>query len=368
MTKLVNRWPDNPLLRPADVKPTADDLQVVCLLNPGAFEYDGRIGLLLRVAERPRPQPDHVTTCIIDPRCPDGVRRLSYRRDDPHLACADPRSLTYRGLPLVSTLSHLRLAWSDDGRRFHVDPKPTLTGLGPHETYGVEDCRVVLLDGAYRLTYTAVSPAGVAVGMVRTTNWRSFDHEGLIFPPHNKDCALFPRTIGDRYWALHRPSGVYRGGNFIWIAQSPDLRHWGDHRCLAMTRPGKWDGARIGANGSPIETNAGWLLLYHGADAEGRYAIGAMLLDRGRPSRIIARTPEPILQPVAEYERTGFLGQVVFSNGHRVRSDEVDIYYGAADQVICGATARIDDILSAMTEDDLVGNQYHQPPNTCLAP
>ena len=348
MADIPHRWPQNPIIRCEDIAPTADDLEVACVLNPGAFEYNGRTGLLLRVAERPKATEGFITTCVRDRNCPDGLRRIQYRRDDPHLACSDPRALSYKGQPLLTTISHLRLAWSDDGIAFRVDPAPTLAGEGPLETYGIEDCRVVAMNGEYLLTYTAVSPAGVAVACCRTRNWQDFQRDGLLLPPHNKDCAIFPRRIDDAYWALHRPSGQGLGGHFIWSARSPDLRHWGDHRCLAMTRAGRWDSNRIGANAAPIETPAGWLLLYHGADDNSRYGLGAMLLDRDRPWRVLGRTPDPILSPATDYETNGFFGQVVFSNGHRVRGAEIDIYYGAADKVICGATAKIDDILTAI--------------------
>src|SRR3546814_18986321 len=76
---------------------------------------------------------------------------------------------------------------------------------------------------------------------------------------------------------LHRPSSVFLGGNYIWLARSPDLSHWGDHVCIAQTREEKWDSERIGAGASPILTSAGWLELYHGADKDQRHCLGALL-------------------------------------------------------------------------------------------
>jgi predicted GH43/DUF377 family glycosyl hydrolase len=322
-------------------------LEVACVLNPGAFEYQGRVGLLLRVAERPLPRDGYVSTCVLD-GTGSGAKPVYYRLDDPQLSQDDPRVMSYAGKPLLTTLSHLRLAWSKDGRRFEIDPQPVLCGQGPMQTYGIEDCRVLFMENRYWLTYTAVSEVGVAAAMSSTTDWKSFEHHGVIFPPHNKDCALFPRKINGAYWALHRPSGVGIGGHNIWIAKSPDMRHFGDHRCLARMREHHFDSGRVGANASPIETDAGWLLLYHGADHTSRYGLGAILLDLNQPDRVIGRTREPILAPVADYETNGFFSKVVFSNGHIVRGDKIDVYYGAADQVICGSSANIRGILSAI--------------------
>ena len=79
----------------------------------------------------------------------------------------------------------------------------------------------------------------------------------MILPPHNKDCAVFGETINGKYYALHRPSSPELGGNYMWIAESPDMIHWGNHRCIAHSRKGMWDSARIGAGGAPIPTDRG---------------------------------------------------------------------------------------------------------------
>src|SRR5690606_34177180 len=135
---------------------------------------------------------------------------------------------------------------------------------------------------------------------------------------HNKDCALFEQQVGGWYYMLHRPSSVFLGGNYIWLARSPDLLHWGGHVCIAETREGKWDSERIGAGAPPILTSEGWLGIYHGADKDQRYCLGALLLDRGNPARVLARSEEPIMEPLAGYEQTGFFGNVVFTNGHLI--------------------------------------------------
>lgn len=348
MADLAQRFPENPILRPRDVIPSREGLEVECLLNPGVFRYGGRIGLLLRVAERPHQQEGIRSTPVIDPLEPSGMAILSVRRDDPDLVDTDPRAFTYKGDMYLTTLSHLRLAWSDDGVHFTVEPKPTLMGYGELESFGIEDCRVTEMEGTYYLTYTAVSPSGIGVGLISTTDWQEFTRHGVIFPTNNKDCALFPERVGGQYVALHRPSNVYIGGHYIWISFSPDLEHWGHHQCLAWSRPGLWDSARIGAGAEPIKTERGWLAIYHGANEDHRYCLGALLLDLSDPTKVLARSFEPIMEPLAPYEQTGFFGNVVFTNGHILDGDTVTVYYGASDEVICGARFSIQAILDSL--------------------
>ena len=92
----------------------------------------------------------------------------------------------------------------------------------------------------------------------------------------------------------------------------------------------------------------GWLEIYHGANEDNRYCLGALLLDHNDPSIVLARSAEPIVEPTAEYEKTGFFGNVVFTNGHLVDGDEITIYYGASDEVICAGKLSINEILSSL--------------------
>jgi len=344
---LALRSDKNPILIPSSIKPSSSDMKITCLLNPGVFRYDGKIFLLLRVAERPV-QEDGITSVPIFGQ--DGtIRILRFNHDDPDLDLSDPRVINYKGQDYLTTLSHLRLVCSDNGEDFY-EPEgfPILTGEGDQETYGIEDCRVSQIGNTYYLTYTAVSETGVAVGLRTTTNWKDFQHHGLIFSAHNKDCAIFEERVNDRFFAFHRPSSPELGGNYIWAATSPDGIHWGRHRCIAQTRKGRWDSVRVGAGASPVRTEKGWLEIYHGADGNNRYCLGALLLDRDNPYRVIARSEDPIMEPLADYEKTGFFGNVIFTNGHLVDDDELTLYYGASDEVICMAKLSIQNILHSL--------------------
>jgi Predicted glycosylase len=346
MADLAKRFPENPILRPVDIRSSVAGMKVECLLNPGVFRYQGETFLLLRVAERPKQKEGKTSFPIFNES--GELKIMEFDNDDPKLDRTDPRVFRYGGQHYLSTLSHLRLVSSPDGLRFTEADAAPIFGQGELETYGIEDCRVTQIGDTYYLTFTEVSANGVGVGLRSTRDWQHIEPHGMIFPPHNKDCAIFPEAIDGKYFALHRPSSPEIGGNYIWLAESPDLKHWGAHRCLARTRPGMWDSARIGAGAAPIHTPRGWLEIYHGADGNNRYCLGALLLDLEHPRKVLARSRDPIMEPRTDYECTGFFGKVIFTNGHVVNGDVLTIYYGASDSVICGAHFSIDEILKSL--------------------
>lgn len=343
----VKRLEQNPLLSPKDIKPSSIGMTIECLLNPGVFQFQNKTWLLLRVAERPEQIEGQVSFPIYNES--GKIEILRFDKHDPDLDFTDPRIIKYKGQEYLSTLSHLRLVCSDDGKSFY-EPQgySPIFGSDKLECYGIEDCRVIELNGIFNLTYTMVSDLGVGVGLIQTKDWKTFDRKGMIFPPHNKDCAIFSEKINGKYYALHRPSSPTLGGNYIWLAESPDLLHWGNHKCIATTRPMMWDSARMGAGAAPIKTSEGWLEIYHGANADHCYCLGALLLDLENPSKVIARSVQPIMIPSAPYELTGFFGNVIFTNGHMVEGDTLKMYYGASDEVICGAELSIAEILDSL--------------------
>ena len=344
---ITRRNQKNPLLRPSDLQPAIEGMEIVCLLNPGVFRMNGKIGLVLRVAERPKQEEGIISFPIYNKE--GKIEVVRFDKNDPDLDATDPRVIVYKGNNYLTTLSYLRFVFSEDGIHFEEDANyPPLFGEGELEAFGIEDCRVATMNDGYYLTFTEVSSVAVGVGLIQTTDFRTFDRKGMIFPPHNKDCALFEEPINGMYYAFHRPSSPELGGNYIWIAQSPDRLHWGNHKCIATTRPGQFDSVRLGAGAPPIKTPEGWLEIYHGATKDHRYCLGALLLDLEDPTKVIARSEEPIMEPIAEYEMTGFFGNVVFTNGHYVDGDTIHMYYGASDEVICSAQLSITEILNTL--------------------
>lgn len=351
MKDIAVRFTENPLLSPSDLTPSREGLEITCLLNPGVFQFQNKIWLLIRVAERPKQIENSISFPILTNK--GTIEIIEIKKDDPELIATDARVINYKGADYLTTLSHLRLLCSEDGRTFY-EPKnyPSLVGEGILETFGIEDCRVVLIDQIYYLTFTSVSENGVGVGLRTTVDWQKFEKHGMILPPHNKDCAIFEEKINGLFYALHRPSSVDIGGNYIWIASSPDGIHWGNHHCIIKTRKEYWDSKRVGAGAAPIKTAKGWLEIYHGANENHQYCLGAFLMDLEDPTKVLARTEDPIMFPKTNYELSGFFGNVVFTNGHVLDPDEetLTIYYGASDEFVCGAKFSITEILSLLKD------------------
>lgn len=347
MGDIVTRHQQNPLLSPKDLKPSSANMIIECLLNPGVFSFNGKIGLLVRVAERTVQREGFLSVPISNDH--GEVEILDFELEDPKLNATDARVINYDGTDYLTTISHLRILFSEDGVTFSEDANyPPLFGEGDDEAYGIEDCRVSQIEDIFYLTYTMVSSSGVGVGLRTTKDWKTFHKEGMIFSPHNKDCAIFEEKVHGKYYALHRPSSPELGGNYIWLADSPDAIHWGHNKCIAKTREGKFDSKRLGAGAAPIKTDRGWLAIYHGATDAHRYCLGALLLDLNDPLIVLARSEDPIMEPIAAYEQTGFFGNVVFTNGHLVDGDSVAIYYGASDEHVGLGHVSITKILKSL--------------------
>jgi len=245
------------------------------------------------------------------------------------------------------------LARSKDGLHFEVDPQPVMLPAreGPYAKYeskGIEDPRATFLEGSWYVVYTAAGDWGPRIVLARTENFIDYQRLGIISEPGNKDGLLFPRKISGRYARFDRPIG--RGRGSIWVSYSKDLLHWGDHQVVIMPRGGFWDDYRIGASVPPIETEEGWLEIYHGVkmtSAGPIYRIGTVLLDLEDPSKVIKRSDAPVLSPREYYERIGDVGNVCFACGAVIDdSGKMKIYYGAADTSICVATTTLGELMT----------------------
>ncbi|KPJ64777.1 glycosidase [candidate division KD3-62 bacterium DG_56] len=346
----ADRYPENPLITPADVKPSREDFEVLGTFNAGVAEYGGQVLLLVRVAERPISDDPNIlrVPMLASSRRGPVIKILDFHRDDPSIHVGDPRTVSVRSGWLLTSISHLRLASSADGRHFIVDERPAVVPDRPSEAYGIEDPRISLIDGTYYIVYKSVSPNGITQSLATTKDFVTFDKRGLIMGPENMDVTIFPERINGRYAALHRPVPRMLGAPNMWVAYSPDLDHWGDHHFLMGVKRRGWASGRIGAGAVPFRTERGWVEIYHGATPRDHYCLGAVLLDEKRPHRVIARTREPILSPEAPYELHGFIPNVVFACGAIVDGDRVSLYYGAADKVMAGADLSVSEILDAM--------------------
>jgi predicted GH43/DUF377 family glycosyl hydrolase len=170
---------------------------------------------------------------------------------------------------------------------------------------------------------------------------------------------LFPEKVNGKYALLHRPKqyvGPEYGVDFpsIWIKFSDDLVSWEDKasHLLITGRPGTWE-EKIGGSTPPILTDEGWLMLYHGVADGGKaeYNVGALLLDRDDPLKVIARTPDPILSPEHSYETDGFYCRCIFPCGNVVVGGTLYVYYGAADRYVGVATCPLQQLLDYLKNE-----------------
>jgi predicted GH43/DUF377 family glycosyl hydrolase len=275
---------------------------------------------------------------------------------NPAAARVDGETVLVMRVEDLRGLSHLHVARSVDGcTDWKLDPEPWLRPDPghPEEIWGVEDPRVTWLPEMERwaVAYTAYSQRGPMVSLAMTTDFRSVERLGPAMPPEDKDAAMFPRRFGGRWIMIHRPTPL-RGGAHIWLSYSPDLRHWGDHTLLLEARDGAWwDAGKIGLGPPPLETDEGWLLMYHGVHLTAAgpiYRVGLALLDLDDPRRLLHRSEEWVFGPETPYERSGDVADVVFPCGWVVgpQPDALHVYYGAGDSVIAMASARLSEVLA----------------------
>lgn len=346
MSSFVDRFANNPLFSPGDLRPSRPDVEIMCAFNPGAIMFKGKRLIMLRVAEKAIPDAGCVATPIFDPETGETHIR-QFKLSDPDIEMSDPRFFNYRGEIYLTSLSHFRIATSADGVTWEIDEAPTMTPSGRYEAFGIEDVRLTELEGEYYLNYTAASSLGVVTALAKTEDFRTFKRLGIIFGPDNKDVALFPERIDGRFQTFHRPAVKHAGLPSIWTASSANMLDWGRHEIVISPRRDSWDCERVGAGTSPIRTPEGWLALYHAADHNTRYCLGALLLDAKQPWKVLARSREPFFVPEAPYETAGFMPNVVFHNGTIDLGDgTLELYYGGGDLVTCGARVKVADILA----------------------
>ncbi|MCJ7692019.1 MAG: glycoside hydrolase family 130 protein [Sedimentisphaerales bacterium] len=341
----VLRYPGNPIIVPQDIKPSRDNFEVVGVFNTGVARLADQVVLLLRVAELPTSShPDIQATAVYDHKEKNVIKK-EFSKKDPNIDFSDPRITATPDGKYLASFSHFRVTTSKDGIKFDVPNTPAMVSENQYETFGLEDPRISRIDKTYYITYVGVSPLGITTLLASTEDFKSFSRHGVIFCPDNKDVMLFPEKINGKYYALHRPVSSLFKKHEIWLAESPDLICWGNHRYLMGTVPHNWDSSRIGGSAVPFRTEQGWLEVYHGVDENNRYCLGAVLLDAEKPWKVIARTQKPILEPQADYEIEGFFGNVVFTCGLLYEQQILKIYYGVADTSIAYAEIPLQDVL-----------------------
>lgn len=245
-------------------------------------------------------------------------------------------------------VSRLGYAVSSDG--YNIKERlnhPILNPSNSLEKRGVEDPRITIIDDTCIMTYTAYSDIPqVAITTISANDFleRRWNWSERIYPFQttiNKNAVIFPHKLGKNYVMLHRIDPN------IYVAYSKDLRTWENSKIILGPRKDSWDSLKMGAAGPPIEIDEGWLQIYHGVDHNITYRLGALILDRDNPEKVLYRSNDPFLEPVEEYECLGFVPNVVFSCGSVMKNGKVLISYGCADTVIGVSTFTLDEIIKS---------------------
>jgi predicted GH43/DUF377 family glycosyl hydrolase len=258
-------------------------------------------------------------------------------------------------------ISHLTVARSRDGiSNWLVDEHPLIEPEpdASYEEWGVEDPRITWVEELEKwvILFTSYGPGGPGLSMATTEDFRTAERLGMVRAPEDKNGALLPHKINGEFILFHRPVTALTHRADIWISRSADLHSWSAPEQVMAARPGGWwDSARIGIGPPPIETSEGWLLIYHGVRqtvAGSLYRAGLALLDLEDPTKVLRRCSEWVLGSRERYELMGDVPGVVFPCGVIVKreTDEVRLYYGAADSCVALATARLSDVLSYVRE------------------
>jgi predicted GH43/DUF377 family glycosyl hydrolase len=308
----VKRLPHNPILEPIPDHPWESSH----VLNPTAIEIGGDIHLLYRAVG-----PEN-TSVIGYARTGDGAHIVE-RLPDPIYA---PRA--------------------------DFEQKQA----GPTDNSGCEDARIVRLGDRLYITYTAfnsvtaprVAESSISVDDFIAHRW-NWTMPELITPEgvDDKDACLFPAKIQGRYMLLHRVQH-HICADFV---QSLNFRNEKLTRCIQVfgPRPGMWDSEKVGIAGPPIKTHAGWLLFYHGITAAHEYCLGAALLDSDDPTILLGRSSQPLMSPVEQWERGGWVPNVVFPCGQVLRGDTIFLYYGGGDHAVGVATLSLKELISNLS-------------------
>ena len=281
------RWSKTRLLGPADIPPSSDQFRVLGAFNPAAISFGRQVVLIVRVAELPvEERSGYVPLPRYEPHSRGSSGQIiDWFQPEEHVAI-DARVVRNlkTGEARLTSASHFRVVFVGDDHRIQR-LGAAIYPQAQFEEFGIEDPRITPLDGAYYITYVAVSRHGVVTALMSTTDFESFERQGVIFPTENKDVVLLPARIDGRYVALHRPVGAMPFcGPEMWIVRLPDLKHWGEHeRSIAAKGLGK--AGAFGAGALPVRTPRGWLEIYHGNRRPTTPGSGRRLLRRRHAPR-----------------------------------------------------------------------------------
>ena len=248
---------------------------------------------------------------------------------------------------------HLHFGKSKDAIKWELDDEDIKwvdeEGKPYQPGYGY-DPRLVKIEDEYFIMWCTSMSHAPTIGLGKTKDFKTFVRLENAFLPCNRNGVLFPRKINGNYVLLSRPSDTgHTPFGDIYISESPDLKYWGKHRKV-MGRGGGWEALKIGAGPIPIETDEGWLMIYHGVTLTCNgyvYSIGTAILDLENPSKVLYRCNQYLLTPQEPYETTGFVPNVCFPCATLccAETGRLAIYYGSADTYTSVVFGKVDEII-----------------------
>ena len=341
---VLERFQGNPILRPD----SGNWWETKAVFNPAAIYEGNKVHILYRAIG----ETDH--SLLGYASSPDGFH-ISERLDKPAYIPREP----FEGV------NSLPQGWNTGFSHY-------ISGGGGGG--GCEDPRLTRIKDRVYLTYVAYdgySSPRVALSSIDIDDFleKKWDWKKpvLISPPHivDKNACLLPEKINGKFVIFHRifPNILI---DFVDDLDFDGKTRWLEGHFKISVKNSSWDNLKVAAGPPPIKTKDGWLFIYHAIDVkdDARYKIGAMLLDIKEPTRVLARTKKPILEPLEVYENEGLKAGVVYPCGAVVLNDRLFVYYGGADMVTCVATANINELLTNLSyerETEQVSYPVHPP-------
>lgn len=259
---------------------------------------------------------------------------------------------------------NIHAGFSKDAIHWNINHEPIVMQAGNTQMIDSDykyDPRVTFIEDRYWITWCN-GYHGPTIGIAYTFDFKEFFQCENAFLPFNRNGVLFPKKINGKYVMLSRPSdnGHTPFGD-IYLSHSPDMKYWGEHRCVMKVTPfedSAWQCTKIGAGSVPIWTDEGWLIFYHGVihTCNGfRYSIGSALLDEKEPHKVNYRTQPYLMAPAENYEQVGDVPNVIFPCAalHSLEEDKLALYYGAADTVTALAFGHISEIIAFTKQNSL---------------
>jgi predicted GH43/DUF377 family glycosyl hydrolase len=223
------------------------------------------------------------------------------------------------------------------------------------EEFGCEDPRITPISGSFFVTYTAFSRQGTRLALASTKDFMSFEKHGLVGPDlDDKDFVLFPEKVNGKLAMLHRLDSKIQIAYFDNLDALTDSQEfWSKYvthvNAFEVISPKyHWEEWKVGIGPPPIRTDRGWLVFYHGVNVQRIYRVGAALLDLDDPTKTLARSSEPILEPEMDFEKRGIVPNVVFPSGGVILNGDLLVYYGGADRITCVTKTPTDDFLDEL--------------------